>query len=173
VLLSEKNAKATFKEVYQRKMISPNHLEALSSRLKDEGKTLVTLNGSFDLLHPGHLEMIYQASLQGDILILLLNSDESIKENKGKGRPINNLDVRMQNIAALEMVDYVTFFVQSDPRSALETIKPHIHVNGSEYGEDCIEADVVKNYGGKIHIVKLIDGYSSTSLIERIKNSCD
>lgn len=169
VLLSEK----TFKEAIGCKMVQPEQLEALCEQLRKEGKTIVTLNGSFDLLHPGHLEMIYQASLQGDVLLMLLNTDASIRGYKSPQRPINPLEVRLQHIAALEMVDYVSWFNELDPIKILGMIKPDVHCNGSEYGENCIEAPVVKENGGRIHIIQLIGGYSSTNMIKKIQSLCD
>lgn len=163
----------TFLEAIQSKLIQPECIEEFTRKFKAKGKKIVTLNGSFDLLHPGHLEMIYQASLQGDILFLLLNTDASIQSYKHPERPINPLQVRLQNIAALEMVDYVSWFEEVNPIAILEKIKPHVHVNGSEYGSNCIEAETVKKHGGIIHIVPLIPGYSSSDLIKKIRQlSC-
>lgn len=162
----------TFKEAAHKKYLSPEELEPFSLSVKKEGKTIATLNGSFDLLHPGHLDMIYQAAKQADILLMLLNTDHSIQIYKSLKRPINPLETRLQQIAALEMVDYVSWFEEPDPRAVLEKIKPNVHVNGSEYGENCIEADVVKRHGGRIQIVQLIAGYSSTNLIEKIRALC-
>jgi len=171
VSLLEKKGK-TFKEAFARKIIAPEKLTQLLAPLQENGETIATLNGSFDLLHPGHLEMIYQASQVADKLILLLNTDASIQAYKSENRPINPLEVRLQQIAALEMVDFVSWFADTDPRGILEKIRPNIHVNGGDYGEDCLESEVVKAHGGKIHIVELIEGYSSTNLIEKIKSLC-
>lgn len=155
------------------KIVPPEELEAICKLMKAEGKTLVTLNGSFDLLHPGHIDMITKASEQGDILLILLNTDASIKSYKSENRPINSLQDRLIMIAALEAVDLVSYFSETDPIATLEKIKPHIHVNGREYGESCIEADVVKKHGGKIHVVNLLPGYSSTNMIKKIRAICE
>lgn len=171
MLLSER-AK-TFKELIAPKLIHPDQLRTLSEQLKREGKSIATLNGSFDLLHPGHLEMIYQASCQADLLLMLLNTDASIKGYKSPQRPINPLEVRLQLIAALQMVDYVSWFDELDPIKILGVIKPDVHCNGSEYGENCIEAPIVKENGGRIHIIQLIGGYSSTNMIKKIQSLCD
>jgi len=152
------------------KIILPDALESTVSRLRAEGKTIVTLNGSFDLLHAGHLEMIYEASLQGDVLILALNTDRSIREYKSPKRPIIPLEQRMMMAAALFMVGYVTYFDETDPREMLKKIKPDVHVNGAEYGADCIEAAVVKENGGRIHIVALVPSLSTSKIIEKIAN---
>lgn len=152
------------------KYISPEKLEEKVAEIRKSGKTIATLNGSFDLLHAGHLKMIHEASEQGDVLILALNSDASIKKYKSPLRPIVSLQHRLEMVAALEFVDYVTDFDETDPIALLEKIKPDIHNNGSEYGEECVEAEVVKKHGGKIHIVKLVPGLSTSNLIEKIKS---
>ncbi|MDN3508856.1 MAG: adenylyltransferase/cytidyltransferase family protein [Candidatus Neptunochlamydia sp.] len=151
------------------KYISPDKLEEKVAEIRKLGKTITTLNGSFDLLHAGHLKMVHEASQQADVLILALNSDASIKKYKSHLRPIVPLEHRLEMIAALEFVDYVTYFDETDSIALIEKIKPDVHNNGSEYGENCIEAEVVRNHGGKIHIVKLIPGLSTSKLIEKIK----
>lgn len=157
-----------------RKYIDPQALAAFSLNLREKKETLVTLNGSFDLLHPGHLDMLYQASMQGDVLLILLNSDASIKTYKNPKRPFNSLEVRLVLMAALEMVDFVSWFDETDPCSVLNTLRPNVHVNGAEYGEDCIEAQTVKKHGGRLHIVPLVSGFSSTNLIAKIRDeACD
>ena len=158
-----------YKEVFLKKFISPEHLQETALSLKKQGKTLVTLNGSFDLLHAGHLEMIYQASKQGDVLFVALNTDRSIQEYKSKHRPIIPLEERMQMIAALQMVAFVTYFDEIDPRAILAKIAPDIHVNGSEYGENCIEAPVVQSLGGTVHVVSLIPGLSTSQILAKIR----
>jgi rfaE bifunctional protein nucleotidyltransferase chain/domain len=162
----------TFAEAIKEKYLLDDALEKKVAKLKMEGKTIVTLNGSFDLMHAGHLEMIYQASLQGDVLIVALNSDASIKKYKSPLRPIIPLEYRMQMMAALTMVDYVTAFDETDPISLLKKISPDVHVNGAEYGENCIEADVVRSGGGRIHIVSLVPYLSTSNIIRKIKETC-
>lgn len=162
----------TFAEALQGKILALDALAQRVSQLKREGKTIVTLNGSFDLLHAGHLEMIYQASLQGDILLIALNSDKSIQEYKSPLRPIIPLSYRLQMVAALEMVSYVTWFEETDPREWLKKIEPSVHVNGAEYGENCIEAEVVKAGGGRVHIVSLLPGLSTSFIIKKIMDTC-
>ena len=145
-----------FSKFIEQKLIDPKNIEGAVQELRLKNKTIATLNGSFDLMHAGHLEMIYQASLQADALIVALNTDRSIKEYKSPLRPIIPLEYRIRMMAALQMVDYVTWFDETDPRQILARIKPDVHVNGAEYGENCIEADVVRSHGGKIHIVSLV-----------------
>jgi rfaE bifunctional protein nucleotidyltransferase chain/domain len=171
LLLSPKN-EATFAAAFASKILDPHLLEDKVQELRQRGQTLATLNGSFDLMHAGHLEMIYQASLQADVLIVALNTDRSIQEYKSPLRPIIPLEYRLKMMAALEMVDYVTWFDETDPRKLLAQIKPHVHVNGAEYGENCIEADVVRSHGGRIHIVSLIPGLSTSQIINKIVKTC-
>lgn len=153
---------------FRKKELSPESITQRVKQFRNEGKTIVTLNGSFDLLHAGHLHMIYEASKQGDILIVALNSDKSIKKYKSPDRPIIPLKYRLQMVAALGFVDFVTWFDETDPVAILTTIQPDVHVNGSEYGQDCIEADAVKKAGGRIHIVERIPGLSTSEIIEKI-----
>jgi len=133
--------------------------------------SIATVNGSFDLLHAGHLHLLYTASCVADILIVLLNTDESIQKYKSKDRPIIPLNYRMQMMSAIGFIDYVSYFKETDPRSILSMIKPDVHVNGSEYGSSCIEAKTVISNGGKIHIVDLVEGLSTTKIIKKIKNT--
>ncbi len=161
-----------FSEAVRAKYIDPSELEEKVKKLKDQGKTIATLNGSFDLMHAGHLYIIYQASRQGDILMIGLNTDQSIQAYKSALRPIIPLEYRLQMIAALEMVDFVTWFDEVDPREMLKKIKPHVHVNGAEYGEDCIEMETVRSCGGRIHIVELVPGLSTSQIIKKIQSLC-
>lgn len=145
-------------------------MEEIVKELKKQGKKIVTCNGCFDILHTGHIKFLNEAKQQGDVLIVGLNSDSSVKQNKGPKRPINNEKDRATVLAALEMVDYVVIFNEKTPIELLEAIKPHVHINGEEYGENCIEAPTVKKHGGRIHIAKLKEGYSTTNLIKKINN---
>ncbi len=170
MLLSPK-AKS-FKEAIACKRLDPSLIEEKRAFLKARGHTIATLNGSFDLLHAGHLEIIYQASLQADVLIVALNTDASIQRYKSPLRPIIPLESRLQMMAALEMVDYVTWFEETDPCHLLSRIRPDVHVNGMEYGENCIEADTVRSYGGKLHLVSLVPGLSTSQIIKKIVATC-
>lgn len=159
-------------EAVASKTIEPAHLDEAIENIRDASKTIATLNGSFDLMHGGHLEMIFQASRQADVLIVMLNTDRSIKAYKSSERPIIPLEYRMSMMASLIMVDYVTWFDETDPRQILSRIKPDVHVNGAEYGTECIEAPVVLSHGGKIHIVELVPGLSTSQIIKKIVATC-
>lgn len=153
----------------RKKFIKPELIERKIAALREKNLTIATLNGSFDLLHAGHLFIIYEASKQADRLLIALNSDASIQGYKSSDRPIIPLQFRLEMAAALEFVDFVTWFDETDPRALLEKIKPDVHVNGIEYGPDCIEAEVVRANGGRIHLVKRIEGLSTSAVIEKIK----
>lgn len=131
--------------------------------------TICTVNGSFDLMHAGHLQMLYEPSFLADILIVALNSDESVKKYKSSDKPIIPLKYRLEMVAALEFVDFVTWFDEVDPRVLLSRIKPDWHANGAEYGENCVERETLDSFGGKLYLVKRIDGLSTSSIIEKIK----
>ncbi len=160
---------AQWSQACQKKVILPHQLSVSVANLRDQGKTIATLNGSFDLLHAGHLQIIFEASQVGDILIVALNTDLSIKQYKSPLRPIVPLEYRLQMMAALEFVDYVTWFEETDPRQLLASIKPDVHVNGAEYGKNCIEAETVHAHGGRIHIVHLVPGLSTSNIIRKIQ----
>jgi len=155
------------------KTIPPDRLEEKVMAWRAEGNTIATLNGSFDLMHAGHLQIIYEGSLQADKLLVALNSDDSIKKYKSSKRPIIPLEYRLQMMAALDFVDGVTWFEETDPKAFLEKVRPDVHVNGSEYGHECIEAATVKKHGGRIHIVELVPGLSTSNILAKIKHLCD
>lgn len=150
------------------KILTIGNIEQNVLQLKEENKAIVTCNGTFDILHIGHIKFLEEAKQKGDILIVGLNSDESVRNNKGPDRPINNERNRAEFLAALVSVDYVVIFNEEDPRKLLSIIKPDFHVNGNEYGYDCIEADVVKKNGGKIHLFKNYGGFSTTKLLQTL-----
>ena len=153
---------------YKKKVIDPEELREQVQKIRSTGKSIVTLNGSFDLLHAGHLHILFEASKQADVLIVALNSDSSIKQYKSPSRPLIPLEYRIQMMSALGFVDYVTWFDETDPCELLKKIQPDIHVNGSEYKGRCIEEAVVP----KVHYVDLIPGLSTSQIVERIE-TCD
>ncbi|MCH9614329.1 MAG: Bifunctional protein HldE [Chlamydiia bacterium] len=150
------------------KVIPPEEIGSYLETIR-KGKTVVSLNGSFDLMHAGHLYQIHEAKKQGDILVVCLNSDSSIQQYKSINRPIIPLKYRLQMMSALEAVDVVTYFDELDPCEILTKVKPDVHVNGVEYGKECIEAKTVKKLGARLHLVDLIDGLSTSNIIKKIK----
>lgn len=162
----------SWKEYSSSKILAPDALVEKVAFLRGQGKTIATLNGSFDLLHAGHLYMIYEAARCADILIIAVNTDASVRAYKSSKRPIVPLSYRLEMLSGLSFVDYLTWFDETDPCQILNQIKPDVHVNGIEYGENCIESEVVKRNGGRIHLVDRIPGLSTSAIIETIKQEC-
>lgn len=139
--------------------------------LRKEGKKIVFTNGCFDIIHVGHVTYLSKAKSLGDILIVGINTDSSVKKLKGPNRPINNLDSRMVVLDSLKSVDFVVPFEEENPIPLIELIKPDIHVKGGDYKEDSlVESKAVKSNGGKIVIIPFVSGYSVTSLLGKIKS---
>lgn len=148
------------------------HRNELASRLqqaKANGNVVVTTNGCFDVLHLGHLRYLQAASQLGDLLVVAVNSDSSVKELKGENRPLIPEDERSEMLAGLECVDYVVIFPESTPIELLSELKPDIHVKGGDYKlEQLIEREVVEKNGGKVIVGLNVPGKSTTNLIEVI-----
>jgi rfaE bifunctional protein nucleotidyltransferase chain/domain len=137
--------------------------QALAARRRAQGKTIVAVSGSFDILHPGHSNLLSEARAAGDVLIVLLNSDASVRAYKGPGRPLNDQQKRAAAVAALPGVDAVIIFDELVPLAALEKLKPDIVANGPEYGPGCIEQELVESWGGRILVTSARSGGNSTS----------
>jgi D-glycero-beta-D-manno-heptose 1-phosphate adenylyltransferase len=159
-------------EFLSKKIIDPAFLQEKVASIRREKKSIATINGSFDLLHAGHLYILFEASRAADVLICALNSDGSIKKYKSPDRPIIPLKYRLDMMAAIQFVDYVTWFEETDPRAILEKIRPDFHINGAEYGAECIEAETVRKNGGKLVLVDRIDGLSTTEITKKIIQVC-
>ena len=155
----------TVQENIEKKIVARSSVRTLAERLKNKKKRIVTLNGAFDILHEGHDNILTEAKHQGDVLVVGINSDASVQKNKGSERPFNSEINRARMLACFSAVDYVFVFDEETPLAFLEEIKPDVHTNGSDYGEDCIEKPIVEKYGGKIHIVELIPHVSTTKLV--------
>jgi len=150
------------------KLKSQKEIVQIVQEFKKQNKKVVALSGSFDILHSGHIKLFQQAKTKGDILIILLNSDKSIKSYKGSTRPINSQKDRVKILSALEFVDYITLFNEITPKKILAKIKPNIFCQGKDWGKNCVERETVEKYGGKICVLKWQEGLSTTKLIERI-----
>jgi len=132
------------------------------------GKKIVFTNGCFDLLHPGHIDLLNQASSFGDCLIIGLNTDASVKRLKGDGRPILNEHDRAAILGALESVNMVVLFDEDTPLALIKTLRPDILVKGADYRpEEVAGREIVESYGGKLRLVKLLEGYSTTRITDR------
>jgi len=152
------------------KIITKQELMRLVPVLKEEERTVVTTNGSFDLFHAGHLRSLKFAKEQGEVLIVGINSDKSVKKYKSEKRPIIPEEQRVEIVASILYVDYVVLFDETDPIELIKLIKPDIHVKGSEYKENIPEKDVVEKYGGKVVFIERHELKISTSeIIKRIQ----
>ena len=140
------------------------------NRIKADRKKIVFTNGCFDLLHVGHIRYLSQAKRLGDFLIIGLNSDSSVKELKGKDRPINSFDDRATLLSAIESVDLVIMFEEQTPENLIKDIVPDILVKGGDYNiEDIVGYQTVMQNGGQVKTLSFYDGYSSTNYINKIK----
>jgi D-beta-D-heptose 7-phosphate kinase/D-beta-D-heptose 1-phosphate adenosyltransferase len=154
-----------------RRVVTREQLAPLASKLRAQGKRIVTINGSFDVLHAGHLYILNEARRRGDVLIVGLNSDVSVRSYKGPQRPIVSERQRADMLLAMRIVDYVHIFDETNPIAFLEQVKPDVHVNGAEYGEQCIETETVRRGGGTVHIVDRIPGLSTSGLVDTLQRS--
>lgn len=153
----------------KQKILSLDELSKVVAGLKKEGKKIVTKNGAFDLLHVGHVHMLEASKALGDILIVGVNSDSSIKQYKSDARPIISENDRAEMVAALACVDFVTIYNEPDPRNFLETVKPDIHTGPGDYtAETMLETAIVEKNGGIVVIIPRTSHESTTSIIERI-----
>jgi D-glycero-beta-D-manno-heptose 1-phosphate adenylyltransferase len=135
---------------------------------RKQGKTLVTTNGCFDIIHAGHIQYLREAKRLGDILAVGINSDASVRKLKGAGRPLQNEKDRCLVVSALDMVDAAFVFTEDDPRTFLEILKPDIHVKGGDYTRDIIERETIERNGGIVKIVSFLQGRSTTRLIRKM-----
>jgi len=151
--------------------LNPKIFEDLK-KLKKEGKKIVTTNGTFDLLHPGHVRYLNKAKALGDLLIVLINSDSSVKQLKGASRPVLAQEIRKEMLLNLKCVDLVIIFNELNPLKYLEFIKPDFHVKGGSFETENIikEQEIVEHNGGKFIVMSLEGSFSTSSIIDRIKN---
>jgi len=130
---------------------------------------VVLANGCFDLIHIGHIRYLKESKKKGDVLVVALNSDSSVRKLKGKGRPILNENERAEIISSFSFVDYITFFIEEKVDKVLLSLKPHVHAKGSDYTEETVpEKETVQDYGGKIAITGGPKVKSTSKLIEEI-----
>lgn len=152
------------------KLIEKENLDNIIKKLKSENKKIVFTNGCFDILHAGHVRYLKESKKFGDILIVGLNSDVSVKKIKGESRPINPEMDRAEVLAGLEAVSYIVLFDETSPVKLLEEIKPDIYTKGADYTVETLpEAKTVLSYGGKIEFIKFLEGRSTTKIIDKIK----
>lgn len=151
-------------------IVDSDGLAALASRWRAEGKKVVFTNGVFDLVHPGHLRYLRQARTLGGALAVGLNSDRSVRANKGPSRPITPELERAEVVAAFECVDAVCIFDQDTPHDLIQAIQPDVLVKGADWAEDAIVGrDIVEARGGRVVRMPIEPGYSTTTIVERIR----
>lgn len=137
--------------------------------LKKQGKKIVFTNGCFDILHVGHLRYMNEAKRQGDILIVGVNSDASVKRLKGPTRPINSEIDRAEMLSGLKAIDFTVIFTEDTPLNLIDEIKPNIHVKGGDYKkEELPETKIVEKHGGEVRILSFIEGKSTTNIVNKI-----
>jgi len=145
---------------------------AFATSARASGQRIVFTNGVFDLLHPGHVRYLREARGLGDLLIVGVNADESVRRNKGPERPINRQDERAEVLAALECVDGVVIFAEDTPADIIRLVQPDILVKGADWPADQIVGrDTVESRGGRVVLVPVEAGHSTTSIVERIRNA--
>ena len=155
-----------------KKILNWEEAKNLCESGRQQGGLVVTTNGCFDLLHKGHVQYLEYARSLGEILIVALNADASVKKLKGPSRPLNTAEDRAYVVAALSCVDAVCIFDEDTPEEWLKTIRPSIHVKGADWqGKNIPEEALMKSWNGRVHYAAYLDGYSTTHLIEKSKGN--
>jgi D-beta-D-heptose 7-phosphate kinase/D-beta-D-heptose 1-phosphate adenosyltransferase len=163
-------------EYLQEEMLRTSHtilkleeLKKIVSLAKSTGKTIVFTNGCFDIIHGGHIEFLQKAKALGDLLVVGLNSDESVRELKGEGRPIKSERERANIISALKYVDYITIFDDDTPEEVIREVRPDILVKGDDYKVDeVVGREIVEGYGARVELIPIVHGLSTTGTVEKI-----
>ena len=158
-----------------RKLVDLEQLGAILADLRRAGQRVVFTNGCFDIIHPGHILHLQQARQEGDVLVVALNSDQSIRQLKGPDRPVFNQQERATVLAALEPVDYITIFDTPRVTSIIQAIRPDVYVKGGDYTLDTLvpeERQSLEQCGTQIVILPEIGSFSTTGVIERVRNNC-
>lgn len=151
-------------------LVKREDIRALTDVIHRAGKTVVCTNGCFDILHLGHVKYLEKTKTFADYLIVLLNSDKSVKSIKGPERPINNETDRAEILSALRCVDYVVLFDEDSPRALLDEIKPDVYTKGADYNMQTLpEADIMRKNGTKVEFIEFVEGKSTTNTIEKMK----
>jgi D-beta-D-heptose 7-phosphate kinase/D-beta-D-heptose 1-phosphate adenosyltransferase len=134
------------------------------------GQRVAFTNGCFDVLHAGHVQYLQEARAQADLLVVGLNSDAGVRALKGDGRPVNPLEARALVLAGLHAVDYVTVFEEATPLELIQQLRPDVLVKGADYRKDeVVGAQLVESYGGRVHLARLREGYSTTHILQRLE----
>ena len=152
-------------------LIERNSLKNFCKDIREQGKKIVFTNGCFDILHVGHVRYLTAAKKFGDVLIVGLNTDASVKKLKGDSRPVNNEKDRAEVLLGLKAVDYVVFFGEQTAENLISEIKPDIYVKGGDYTLETLpEAKIVQSYGGQVEFIQLVEGKSTTNIIKKLES---
>lgn len=155
---------------FEKKILDREQLQATLKSEKENGRKVVFTNGCFDLIHPGHVAYLEDAAARGDLLVVGINSDESVRRLKGSERPINPQQDRALLLAGLGSVDYVTFFAEDTPLELVSALRPDVLVKGGDWPvEKIVGHEVVLGGGGKVLSLPFREGYSTTRIIEKIR----
>lgn len=153
------------------RIVEWEELRRMAAEHRAAGRTIVLANGAFDLLHVGHVRYLRGAAAEGDVLVVALNSDDSVRKLKGPGRPILPLAERAEIIAAMECTDLVTTFEETDVARLLLLLKPEVHAKGTDYTVDTVpEIETVRSYGGRAAIVGDPKDHNTTDILKRVQN---
>ncbi|MEI6092086.1 MAG: D-glycero-beta-D-manno-heptose 1-phosphate adenylyltransferase [bacterium] len=151
------------------KKVDDSSLNKLVKNLKEQNKTIVFTNGCFDILHAGHIDYMEKAKTLGDVLIVGVNSDESVKRIKGSKRPIVKQEYRLRLLEGISSIDYLVVFEEDTPLALIEKLRPDILVKGADWKDKgVVGEDFVKTYGGKVKLIDLLPGISTSIVIENI-----
>ena len=155
-----------------KKAIPRRHLQAACDAMRGEGKRIVFTNGCFDLLHPGHIRLLTAAAAHGDVVLVAINDDASVRRLKGEKRPIYPAAERAEILLALRSVDYVTVFREDTPLETIQMVKPEVLVKGDEYRSvDIVGASLVRRGGGEVVRVPMKSGHSTRLMVRRISRA--
>lgn len=160
--------------MHQGEVVSTERLSAIRDGMDASGRRLVLTNGCFDILHAGHVRYLQQARKLGDALAVALNGDQSVRELKGEGRPINSENDRAEVLAALGCVDYVVIFEGKRATALMGAVRPHVYAKGGDYTRDSLDADerkALEDGGAEIIILPLVPGRSTTAVMKKMKQS--
>lgn len=150
-------------------LIDRNDAENFCDELKVRGNKIVFTNGCFDIIHAGHVRYLTTAKNFGDVLIVGLNTDASVRRLKGDSRPINNQFDRAEVLLGLKAVDHVIFFGEQTAENLIAQVKPNVYVKGGDYTLETLpEAKIVQKFGGRVELVNLVEGHSTTNIVEKI-----
>lgn len=155
-------------QLIKNKILNTKDLQKQLGQWRQQGLKIVFTNGCFDLLHRGHVEYLSKAADLGDVLVVGLNTDASVRRLKGEGRPVNDEEARALVLASLGVVDAVVLFDEDTPYELIKAVRPEVLVKGADYKpEEIVGYDIVTSYGGLVTTVPLVEGYSTTRLLSR------